>query len=66
MAARLLKRTEGARLGWPVSYTETDHSIRDMCTVADLRSICASVVSQDETRGQSPVKRKAKRKSARK
>ena len=62
LAAKLLKRTDGARLDMTVTYTETDHRLRDICTVAELRSICASAISQDETKGNAKPKKRAKRK----
>lgn len=32
-----------------------------LCTLADFRAICASAISQDETKGQKPAKRTPKR-----
>ncbi len=52
LAARLLRRMAEARADWDVMYTERDSSVRDICRIGDLRTLCTSLISQDETRGQ--------------
>lgn len=52
IAAHVLASTAHTEPKWPVSFTEADSGITDVCTVADLRAVCASALSQDETRGQ--------------
>ena len=58
LAARILKMTEDANPKWCVSYTTDDLDLDDFASVAQIRSLCASVLSQDETKGQRPLKRK--------
>jgi hypothetical protein len=60
IAGRVLQFTADAKPRWPVSYTESDDSIRDVCTVEDLRTLAASVLSQDEETGQKPRKRRGR------